>query len=36
MFAYFQVAHPLNRDRLSSDEDDPLIDKWRYYFGFGL
>ena len=36
MFAYFQVAHPLNRDRVSSDEDAPLIDKWRYYFGFGL
>ena len=36
MFAYFQVAHPLNRDRLPGDEDDPLIDKWRYYFGFGL
>ncbi|MCE2447092.1 MAG: PD40 domain-containing protein [Candidatus Latescibacteria bacterium] len=36
MFAYFQVAHPLNRDRVSSDEGPPLIDKWRYYFGFGL
>ena len=36
MFAYFQVAHPLNRDRVSSNEDAPLIDKWRYYFGFGL
>ncbi len=36
MFVYFQVAHPLNRERVSSDEDDPLIDKWRYYFGFGL
>ena len=36
MFAYFQVAHPLNRERVSSDEDAPLIDKWRYYFGFGL
>ncbi len=36
MFAYFQVAHPLNRERVSRDEDDPLIDKWRYYFGFGL
>ena len=36
MFAYVQVAHPLNRKRLSRDEDDPLIDKWRYYFGFGL
>ncbi len=36
MFAYFQVAHPLNRERVSSGEDDPLIDKWRYYFGFGL
>ena len=36
MFAYFQVAHPLNRERIPRDEDDPLIDKWRYYFGFGL
>ena len=36
MFAYFQVAHPLNRERVSSGEDAPLIDKWRYYFGFGL
>ncbi len=36
MFAYFQVAHPLNRERISRDADDPLIDKWRYYFGFGL
>ncbi len=36
MFAYVQVAHPLNRKRVSRDEDDPLIDKWRYYFGFGL
>ena len=36
MFAYFQVAHPLNRDRVASGEDAPLIDKWRYYFGFGL
>ena len=36
MFAYFQVARPLNRDRVPREEDDPLIDKWRYYFGFGL
>jgi len=36
MFAYLQVAHPLNRERVASDPDDPLIDKWRYYFGFGL
>ncbi len=36
MFAYFQVAHPLNRERVPRDEGDPLIDKWRYYFGFGL
>ena len=36
MFAYFQVAHPLNRERIPREEDDPLIDKWRYYFGFGL
>ena len=36
MFAYLQVAHPLNRERIPRDEDDPLIDKWRYYFGFGL
>ena len=34
MFAYFQVAHPLNRDRVA--EDVGPIDKWRYYFGFGL
>ena len=36
MFAYLQVAHPLNRERVASDPDAPLIDKWRYYFGFGL
>ena len=34
MFAFFQVAHPLNRDRVSADVGP--IDKWRYYFGFGL
>ena len=28
MFAYFQVAHPLNRDRVA--EDVGPIDKWRY------
>ena len=36
IFASFQVAHPLNRDRVQLDPDDPPIDKWRYYFGFGL
>jgi len=36
MFAFFQVARPLNRDRVDRDPDDPLVDKWRYYFGFGL
>ena len=34
MFAYFQVAHPLNRARVA--EDAGPIDKWRYYFGFRL
>ena len=34
MFAFFQVAHPLNRDRVA--EEVGPIDKWRYYFGFGL
>ena len=34
MFAFFQVAHPLNRDRVA--EDVGPVDKWRYYFGFGL
>jgi dipeptidyl aminopeptidase/acylaminoacyl peptidase len=34
MTAFFQMAHPLNRDRVS--EDVGKIDKWRYYFGFGL
>ena len=36
MFAYLQVAHPLNRDRVPRDPGDAPIDKWRYYFGFGL
>ena len=34
MFAFFQVAHPLNRDRVNADLGQ--IDKFRYYFGFGL
>ena len=36
MRAFFQVAHPLNRDRVERDPDEPKIDKWRYYFGLGL
>ena len=36
MFAFFQVARPLNRDRLEYAPDEPLIDKWRYYFGLGF
>ena len=36
MSAYFQVARPLNRDRVPGLPDEPPIDKWRYYFGFGL
>jgi len=31
MNVYFQVARPLNRDRV-----DDQIDKYRYYFGFGI
>jgi hypothetical protein len=34
LLAYFQAVRPLNRDRV--DIDGPKIDKWRYYFGFGL
>lgn len=36
MFAFFQVARPLNRNRVEYAPDEPLIDKWRYYFGFGF
>ena len=36
MHAFFQVAHPLNRDRVARDPDEPRIDKWRYYFGFSI
>ena len=36
MFAFFQVAHPLNRDRVVLNPGEPQIDKFRYYFGFGL
>ena len=36
MFAFFQAAHPLNRDRVERDPGEPPIDKWRYYFGFGF
>ena len=36
MRAFFQVAHPLNRDRVEREPDEPKIDKWRYYFGLGL
>ena len=35
MTAFFQVAHPLNRDRVDTG-GGPKIDKFRYYFGFGL
>ena len=35
MTAFFQVAHPLNRDRVDTG-GEPKIDKFRYYFGFGL
>ena len=34
MTAYFQAAHPLNRDRVADTVGK--IDSWRYYFGFGL
>ncbi len=34
LLAYFQAVRPLNRDRVNSD--GLKIDKWRYYFGFGL
>ena len=34
LLAYFQAVRPLNRDRVNID--DLKIDKWRYYFGFGL
>ncbi len=34
MVAYFQAAHPLNRDRVADSLGK--IDAWRYYFGFGL
>ncbi len=36
MRAFFQIAHPLNRDRVELDPDEPELDKWRYYFGLGL
>ena len=35
MTAFFQVAHPLNRDRVRSTTG-LSIDSWRYYFGFRL
>ncbi len=34
LLAYFQAVRPLNRDRV--DVEGTKIDKWRYYFGFGL
>ena len=34
LLAYFQAVRPLNRDRVNID--GLKIDKWRYYFGFGL
>ncbi len=33
MFAFFQVARPLDRNQFA---DDGSIDKYRYYFGFNL
>ena len=36
MRAFFQVAHPLNRDRVPRDSRERKIDKWRYYFGLGF
>ncbi|MBI2502718.1 MAG: PD40 domain-containing protein [Candidatus Latescibacteria bacterium] len=36
MTAFFQVARPLNRNRVARDPDEPPIDKWRYYFGLTL
>ena len=36
MYAFFQVAHPLNRDRVPLGDGEDRIDKFRYYFGFTL
>ncbi|NKB67034.1 MAG: hypothetical protein GKR89_08235 [Candidatus Latescibacteria bacterium] len=36
MQAFLQVAHPLDRKALQVNADDPLIDRWRYYFGLGF
>ena len=36
MTAFFQVARPLNRNRVARDPGEPPIDKWRYYFGLTL
>ena len=36
MYAFFQVAHPLNRDRVPLNDGEDPIDKFRYYFGFTL
>ncbi|MBM3278263.1 MAG: PD40 domain-containing protein [Candidatus Handelsmanbacteria bacterium] len=36
MTAFFQVARPLNRNRVLREPDEPRIDKWRYYCGLTL
>jgi hypothetical protein len=36
MRAFFQVAHPLDRGKAPRNGDGSKIDRWRYYFGFGL
>lgn len=36
MSAFFQVARPFNRDRVPLGPEDEPIDRWRYYFGFGI
>ena len=36
MTAFFQVARPLNRNRVARDPGESRIDKWRYYFGLTL
>jgi len=36
MSAFFQAAHPFNRDRVPLDPGEEPIDRWRYYFGFGF
>jgi hypothetical protein len=36
MSAFVQVAHPFNRGRVPHDAGEELVDRWRYYFGFGF